>query len=219
MARRRALAELLTHASPAHSRVTARLKDVPITAGRERVIELEALLHLRDGFRAVGGALFVRPSVSVAQIRGCEEWNSLTLWRGVYRHATMLYFFAEDVHGRQFAIHRGAIVRFDPATGRVDPWADDLEGWAGRALDDATSLGRDRVAGWEVGHGPLRSHDRLQPRDADALELDLDTEFRVREDVDLMRRWVAVFRAHVANPGEPSLSAVVDEALWWGVEE
>lgn len=216
MAPRRALAELLTQAGPAHSRIPARLRDVPITAVRERVVELEALLHLRDGFRTLDGALYVRPSVTVAQIRGCDEWNSLTLWRAPYRHATMIWLFAEDVHGRQFGIHRHGIVRLDPATGAVDPWADDLEGWAARAIDEAAALGRERVVAWEAAHGKLRAHDRLQPRDPDALGLDMDTEFRVREDVDLMRRWVVVFRAHLEHPGEVLVNEWVDEAKWWG---
>lgn len=216
MPRPSALASLLATAGPANSRVPARLREVPITAARERVLELEALLHLRDGFRAIGGALYVRPSVTVAQIRGCDEWNGLTLWRAPYRHATVVYLFAEDVHGRQFGIHRAAIVRLDPATGAVDPWSDDLAGWAARALDDPDALGAARVAAWEAEHGPLRAHDRLQPRDPDALGLDLDTEVRAREDVDLMRRWVLVFRAHLANPGDVHVAEHVDEAAWWG---
>jgi len=180
------------------------------------VLELEALLHLRDGFRALGGALWVRPTVTVAQIRGHEEWNSLTLWRQLYRHATTIHFFAEDVHGRQFGLHKGAIVRFDPASGAIDPWAADLEGWAARAIDEASALGRERVADYEAAHGTLRAHDRLQPRDVDALAIDLDTEYRAREDVDLMRRWTLVFRAKLANPGETLLADLVDAAAWWG---
>jgi hypothetical protein len=220
MAKRRALAELLTSAGPAQSRVPARLRDVPITAGRERVLELEALLHLRDGFRALGGALWIRPTVTVAQIRGQEEWNSLTLWRQLYRHATTIHFFAEDVHGRQFGLHKGAIVRFDPASGAIDPWAEDLEGFAARAIDEASALGRERVAAWEAAHGTLRAHDRLQPRDVDALGIDLETEYRVREDLDLMKRWTLVFRAKLANPnpgmGETLLADHVDPVAWWG---
>ena len=101
MAKNRALVELLTRAGPAYSRVPARLREVPITAARERVLEVESLLHLRDGFRTLDGALYVRPSVTVAQVRGNDDWNALTLWRGTWRHATTLYFFAEDVLGRR----------------------------------------------------------------------------------------------------------------------
>jgi hypothetical protein len=109
-------------------------------------------------------------------------------------------------------------VRLDPATGAVDPWADDLEGWAARAIDEADALGCEHLAAWEAAHPPLRAHDRLQPRDPDALGLDLDTEFRVREDVDLMRRWVLVFRAHLAQPGEVLVAGTLDDAAWWGAE-
>ncbi len=212
MAKHRALAELLARASSASSRVPQRLREVPITADRERVLELESLLHLKDGFRTLDGALYVRPSCTVASIRGDDEWNALTLWRGPWRHANKLYFFAEDVHGRQFGIHRRDIVTLDPANGAVEPWADDIEGWAARAIAEADRLGAGRVRAWEAAHGQLLPHQRLQPRDPQALELELDTDLRVRDDLDLMKRWAVVFRAHVANPEAPEL----DELAWWG---
>jgi hypothetical protein len=212
MAKHRALADLLARASSAHSRVPHRLREVPITADRERVLELEALLHLRDGFKTLDGALIVRPSCTVASIRGCDDWNALTLWRGPWRHANKLYFFAEDVHGRQFGIHRRDIVTLDPATGAVEPWADDIEGWAAKAIEQADRLGAARVRAWEAVHGPLAAHQRLQPRDPSALELETETELRARDDVDLMKRWAVVFRAHVANPE----AAEPDQSAWWG---
>jgi hypothetical protein len=211
MAKNRALVELLTRAGPAHSRVPSRLREVPITAARERVLELEALLHLRDGFRTLGGALYVRPSTTVAQIRGVDDWNALTLWRGPWRHASTLYFFAEDVHGRQFALHRHGIVHFEPATGAIEPFADTLEQWAAAVIDRTAELGLEAVQAWEAEHGSLRAHDRLQPEDPDALVLGISTQWRAREDVDLMRRWVHVLRAHLAQPPAP-----LDTEAWWG---
>lgn len=212
MAKHRALAELIARASPATSRLPQRLREVPITAERGRVLELESLLHLRDGFRTLDGALIVRPSCTVASVRGADEWNALTLWRGPYRHTSKLYFFAEDVHGRQFALHRAEIVTLDPASGAIDPWANDLEGWAARALGESERLGSTRVRLWQAEHGPLGIHQRLQPKDPAALELDLETELRARDDIDLMKRWAVFFRAFVANPAAPE----PDPAAWWG---
>ncbi|MBK8719458.1 MAG: hypothetical protein KBB21_28855 [Nannocystaceae bacterium] len=218
MAKNRALVELLTRAGPAYSRVPARLREVPITAARERVLEVESLLHLRDGFRTLDGALYVRPSVTVAQVRGNDDWNALTLWRGTWRHATTLYFFAEDVLGRQFALHRHGIVRLEPATGAVDPWADDLEGWAARVLAEPDALGHAAVTQWEAEHERLRAHERLQAHDPTMLEVPEATTWRAREDVELMRRWALVFRVHLAHPDTALDPSMIDEAAWWGPE-
>lgn len=210
MTKRSALATLVAAAGPPTSRAPRRLREAPITVGRERLLELEALLHLRDGFRAVNGALVLRPSVTVAAVRGIDEWNEITLWRAPYRGAAKLYFFAEDIGGRQFALHKDEVHSFDPETGTFETWASGLEGWAARILDDPDDLGESRVAEWEAEHGPLGPTQRLQPSVPLSFADGAAIEWRAIEDVELMKRFARLFRETIAADGEPPAS--LD---WW----
>ncbi len=216
MVKRRGLTALLAQAGNPISRAPQRLKDLPITVDRNRSLELETLLHLRDGFRALGGALIVRPTVDVASARGLEGWNSITLWRAPYRPASKLYFFADDIHGRQFALHRDEIVLFDPETGDFTHYAHTLDEWAGNAVADPDALGAARIRAWETGHAPLRVEERLQPAlpacmgGLDGATADIADDFRVLGDVELMRRYARLFREKLA--GEVDVAQLVD---WW----
>jgi hypothetical protein len=194
MAKNRALAALIGGAGPPTSRAPRRLREAPITVARERLLELEALLHLRDGFRALGGALIVRPSVTVAAVRGVDEWNEITLWRAPYRTAAKLYFFAEDITGRQFALHKDEIHSFDPETGTFESHSPDLEHWAARVLDDPDDLGASRLADWEAEHGPLGPAQRLQPSIPFLFAEATEVTWRALDDVELMKRYARLFR-------------------------
>jgi len=210
MGKTRALATLIGRAGPPTSRAPRRLREPPITVARERLLELEALLHLRDGFRALAGALVVRPSVTVAAVRGVDEWNEITLWRAPYRAAAKLYFFAEDITGRQFALHKDEVHSFDPETGTFESWAGDLEQWAARILEDPDDLGEARLVEWQAEHGPLGPSQRLQPSTPFLLAGDAPIEWRAIEDVELMKRYARLFRETMAAPdGTP---VVLD---WW----
>jgi hypothetical protein len=214
------LAELVRQAGPPISRAPKRLRDTPVVLSRERLLELEALLHLRDGFVTLGGAVVVRPSVTVAAVRGIEDWNQLTLWRKPYVRATALLFFAETVMGGQFALHKDEVVAFDPITGLWDHMGFGLDRWAERVLDDPSSLGADALSGWVAEHGPLLPSQRLQPRvlpqfqDLAELELGLDPELRVIEDLELMRRFARLHKETREHPGV--LPEGFDE--WWWAE-
>lgn len=208
------LAELVRGAGPPISRAPKRLLDTPVTLARARKLELEALLHLRDGFVALRGALIVRPSVTVAAVRGVEDWNQLTLWRTPYRSATALLFFAETVMGQQFALHKDEVVRFEPTTGQWEHVGFDLDRWAEHVLDDPSALGADLVAQWVAEHGALLPSQRLQPRlpprwqDAEGEP----PELRVLDDLELMQRYARLFRETREHPG------VLPEgfdAWWW----
>lgn len=216
MAKHRGLAALLAQAGNPISRAPQRLRDLPITVERTRSLELEALLHLRDGFRALGGALIVRPTVDVASARGLEAWNSITLWRAPYRHASKLYFFAEDIHGRQFALHRDEIVHFDPETGEITHHAASLDEWAAKLAADPDAIGAGRLAAWHEGHPTLRVEERLQPSlpaymgGIDGAIGDISDDFRVLVDVELMKRYGRLFREKLA--GDVDVAQLVD---WW----
>ena len=207
------LAELVRQAGPPISRAPRRLRDTPVTLARERLLELEALLHLRDGFVTLGGALVVRPSVTVAAVRGIEDWNQLTLWRRPYARATSLLFFAESVLGRQYALHKDEVVAFDAVTGTWEHVGFGLDRWAEHVLDDPAALGADALAEWVAEHGTLLPSQRLQPRvlpqwqedDAGAPEL------RVIDDIELMRRYARLHKETREHPG------VLPEGFddWW----
>jgi hypothetical protein len=214
------LAELVRRAGPPISRAPKRLRDTPVVLSRERLLELEALLHLRDGFVTLDGALIVRPSVTVAAVRGIEDWNQLTLWRRPYARATSLLFFAETVMGRQFALHKDEVVAFDPVTGLSEHVGFGLDRWAEQLLDDPSALGADALAAWVAEHGTLLPSQRLQPRvlphfQADDLdELERPPELRVIDDIELMRRYARLHKETREHPGV--LPEGFDE--WWWAE-
>jgi hypothetical protein len=210
MGKTSALARLLGQAGPPTSRAPRRLREAPITVGRERLLELEAMLHLRDGFRALSGALVVRPSVTVAAVRGVDEWNEITLWRAPYRAAAKLYFFAEDITGRQFALHKDDVHSFDPETGTSESWADSLEAWAARVLDDPDDLGASRLSDFEQAHGPLGPTQRLQPSVPFMFAEATEVQWRVLEDLELMRRYARLFKETFALPEGTAV-----DLSWW----
>lgn len=212
MATNRGLVELLSKATVPTSRLPRRLRDVPVTLKKDRLVELEALLHLRDGFRTLGGALIVRPSVTVAAVRGVEDWNQLSLWRTPFRSASELLFFAEDIGGRQFGLYRDEVVTFEPRTGAFEHCAFRLEAWAERMVDERDALGAARLATWAAEHGALASTDRLQTRDPAAHPADEGAEVRALDDLELMLRFARRFKERKAA-ADPS--AVVDPPPWW----
>lgn len=213
------LAELVGQAGPPISRAPRRLHDTPVTLSRDRRLELEALLHLRDGFVTLGGALIVRPSVTVAAVRGIEDWNQLTLWRTPYRGSSEILFFAESALGQQFGLHKDAVVAFDPIDGSTEHLGFGLERWAAHVLEDPeATLGWQVVAQWVAEHGPLAPSQRLQSRlparwQEESLE---DPQWRAIEDVELMRRFARLFKETREHPG------VLPEgfdAWWWGSDD
>jgi len=211
------LAELVRRAGPPISRAPKRLRDTPVTLSRERLLELEALLHLRDGFVTLGGALIVRPSVTVASVRGIEDWNQLTLWRKPYARASSLLFFAETVMGSQFALHKDEVVAFDPITGLWEHVGFGLDRWADHVLalsadEGSTALGAAAVSAWVAEHGSLLPSQRLQPR-VPAPWRD-EPELRVVDDLELMRRYARLHKETREHPGV--LPEGFDE--WWWAE-
>jgi hypothetical protein len=211
------LAELVRQAGPPISRAPKRLRDTPVTLKRERLLELEALLHLRDGFVTLGGALILRPSVTVAAVRGVEDWNQLTLWRTPYGRASALLFFAEGVMGGQFALHKDEIVAFDAITGTWEHVAFELDRWAEHVSENSQALGSDVLAAWVAEHGPLSPSQRLQPRVPARWREDGDDEPQVRviEDLELMRRYA---RLHKETREHPGVLPEGFDAWWWGEE-
>lgn len=207
------LAELIGQADNPISRAPRRLRETPVTLARDRLLELEALLHIRDGFVAIDGLLVVRPTVTVASVYGVEEWNQLTLWRTPYATSSEVLFFAEDRLGRQFALYKDEVLSFEPVTGQTEHVAFSLERWAERILDDPDLLlQRARVTAWVEEHGPLATNQRLQPRVPLLLAEDAaEPELRMTTDLELMRRLARLYKETREAPG------VLPEGFdqWW----
>jgi len=209
-----ALADLIKSAGGPVSRTPQRLRDVPVTLDRERRVELETILHLRDGFRALDGALFVRPSVTVGSIEGIEDWNRFSGWRKPYAKSSELLFFADDVFGWGFALFRDAVVRFNPERGTYEHYAFKLEAWAARVLKERNSLGVPELKAWrEAGKPELRTFDRLQPS-VPRLAGD-PAEFLQRTDRDLMSRYARLHRELIAADG---IASSLD-LYWWASDD
>lgn len=209
-----ALAELIKGASVPISRTPRRLRDAPVTVDKDRLLELETLLHLRDGFRALDNALLVRPSINVAAVRGIDEWNQFSLWRKPYAHASQLYFFADTIGGVQFGLHKDEIFSFDPHTGEVEHVAFKLERWAQRVMEEPDLVQQSLAVAWQAQHRPLMSHERLaSPTVPGAKSEDGEPPpdaYVVRDDLDLMQRWAKLFIANAKATEE----APPDTEFW-----
>jgi len=207
-----ALAQLIKSAGVPVSRTPQRLRDLPVTLAKERLIELETVLHLRDGFRALDGALLIRPSVSVATTAGIQAWNRLTGWRKPYAKSSELLFFADDIFGHGFAMYRDAIVRFDPERGTFEHYAFKLEAWASRVLEEKDSLGVPELTAWrEGGRDELGTTDKLQPSLPRIVAFGEPVEYVKRSDEDLLRRYARLFQELEAADG----IAAGLELDWW----
>jgi len=212
------LAALIGQADHPISRAPKRLRETPVTLARDRLLELEALLHMRDGFVAVDGALVVRPSVTVSVVRGIEDWNQLTLWRQPYIKSTEVLFFAEDRFGRQFGLYKDEVLAFDPVTGLTEHVGFGLERWSEYVLDQPDVLGNARVAAWQEEHGSLSPGERLQPKVPPGfIESDDEAQpLRVLDDLELMRRFA---RLHKETREAPGLLPAGFASWWWDEDE
>jgi hypothetical protein len=209
------LAELLRDAGPQISRITQRFRETPITVAPSLLLELEAVLHLRNGFVCVDGTILVRPSVNVGQVHGIERWNEITLWRTPYSRSADVLFFAETIFGWQFGLRRDEVVALDPETGALETLGFSLERWADLVLAQADRLGRTAKKMWELEHGPLTMTDRLQRRLPLRFGGD-DFTLTVLRDLDLMKRYAAMY---LANLGTTSADDPKLDGWWAGPED
>ncbi len=211
-----ALADLIKSAGVPVSRTPQRLRDLPVTLDKERRIELETILHLRDGFLALGGALLIRPSVTVGTLMGISDWNRLSGWRQPYARSSELLFFADDIFGHCFALYRDSIVRFNPERGTYEHYAFKLEAWAARVLEEKNSLGIPQLEAWRASGKPeLATYDKLQPSTPRLAALGGPVEYTKRTDRDLMRRYAKLHRQLSAADGIASGLNL----YWWTADD
>jgi hypothetical protein len=145
------------------------LSSLPATElnSQELPPQLKALLDSRNGFAALESALVVFPTRTAMRVPGIHDWNNLEGWRCHYRDVLAAEYccFAQDVFGLQFAIAKSEVIRFNPESGDVSPYANSIEEWAKRLLenyedDTAWPLAHD----WQLLNGVLPPHMRLLPK-------------------------------------------------------
>jgi len=129
--------------------------------------QLKALLSMRNGFFAFESSLVVFPTIDCMGVPGILEWNDLEGWRVFFRDvlASDDLCFAHDLFGIQFVITNSEVVKMNPETGDVKRYAESIEGWAERLLDNyeedtAWVLAHE----WQIKNGMLPPHMRLMPK-------------------------------------------------------
>jgi hypothetical protein len=147
---------------------------------------LAAMLAERNGFYAFGPALHV---LSTAEL---VAWNAPTLWKDAYAgFPDPGLCFAEELFGNQFTIRDDRVQLFQVETGTLEPFADTLDGWADRILEDsAFETGWPTAEEWKERHGPMPVGTRMHPATpfvaGGAYEID---NLRPVASVELMRFW------------------------------
>jgi hypothetical protein len=158
--------------------------------------ELAGLLAQRNGFYAFESALLVRPRTFSGCPLGLAQWNDGSLWRHAFEaDFSDVLFFAEDIFGTQFCIHRDEISSFDPETGEFYPITKTLRGWAGWIVDDyRVRKGWPLAREWQLHYGAIEPGQRLLPKRPFVLggELTLGNLYKLNEVEGML------FRASIA---------------------
>lgn len=128
--------------------------------------EFLALLSEKNGFFAFESALHVFSTASSRSHPSLSEWNSREGWRKAYKEIVEdCLFFAEDVFGGQFCIHKNRVCTFDPETGDRKIIGTSLASWAKDLLSDFNVMTGYPIAhAWQLQYGVLPAGKRLIPK-------------------------------------------------------
>jgi hypothetical protein len=151
--------------------------------------ELLDVWGVQDGFLAFDGALVLRPCSDGAGVLDVVRWNEPGLWRDAYPLSLQGVFFAEDAFGNPFGLTEQGVALLDAETAELEAFADSLEGWAERILDEPEyHTGWPLLVEWQGVHGALPLGRRLAPKRPFALggEYVVDNLAAAR-DVDAMK--------------------------------
>ncbi len=128
--------------------------------------ELAKFLQIKNGFYAFESALLIRPIASTDAVLGLKEWNDPELWIDQFSvDLKDLLFFAEDLFGCQFALHKDGVVRFEPEQGLYKSLSPSLEIWCDMILQDYDLHTEFSLAhSWQKDNEPLPPGNRLLPK-------------------------------------------------------
>jgi hypothetical protein len=161
-----AIEKLLTLASDPISSGPALVSVQGTKAGAKIVAEWLKLLDRRNGFYCFENALHVFATRSGAGTLSLSEWNETDRWRQEYKELDRGgLFVAEDVFGDQFCILAESIYSFDSETGEMTAFADSVEQFAERVMDEFETVTGFPIAHlWQIAHGALPAGQRLVPK-------------------------------------------------------
>jgi hypothetical protein len=127
---------------------------------------LAEVLSEKNGFYAFESALHVFFDSKTEVPGSLRWWNRPEGWQDSYAGIwTPSLCFAEDIFGNQFLIADEAVQLFDPETACAQPFADSLDEWAEKILDDVNvTAGYPLAHEWQVLNGVLPIGCRLVPR-------------------------------------------------------
>lgn len=130
-----------------------------------------------NGIFAFESSLLVLPTINVGMVPSLDEWNASCGWRSHYDVPDDILFFGMDAFAGQFGIGSWGVVRLEPEAGGISRFANDLEGWAGKILDNYDfETGFSIAHDWQVQHEPLKKGMRLLPKKPFTLGGDFSAE-------------------------------------------
>lgn len=132
----------------------------------ELLLQLECLLKDKNGFYAFESALHVFPANCISEVITLEEWNLDSAWKESFEgNVDGILFFAEDVFGGQYGIQGNEIVKFEPEDCEVSFFAEDVDGWALKILNDfEVETGYPLASEWQRQYGAIKKGCRLVPK-------------------------------------------------------
>ncbi len=174
----------------------------PLPAGIDLDVlqELLALLREKNGFYALESALELFPANSATDV-DLISWNSPTGWRRSYpKIPAAMLFFGQDVVCCQFGVGASGVWKLEPESGELELYADSLEQWAARILEDysyevAWKLAHD----WQQTHGPIPAGMRLLPKQPFVLGGDFVCENMMAVEREIAMQKLGSLHEQIAN--------------------
>ena len=157
----------------------------------------EEIWSKKNGFYAFESALLVRPFSSQKAPLGVAEWNDPSGWKRKFEaDLSAEIFFAEDVFGEQFSLRQNGVLKFNPETGETELFAESLDGWAEKILENyALHTGHPLAREWQKKHGALSKGCRLAPK----MPFVAGGEYAVSNLASMGDIELIEFRAQIAN--------------------